>query len=96
MRHITFSKWPSVEGINHLALLYLMLKAPLIGNLARWTLLLHEFTLLYHLPTVQHEIVDYLTSLESVKASEGVRDDFPEDQLFNIFAVEPNDAPKGK
>ena len=69
--------------VDHLALLYLVCKASLIGKLAQWTLLLQEFEFeIYHRPGVP----DYLSRLESGAAGDGVRDEFLDAQLFRVIA----------
>ena len=75
--------------MDHSTLLYLVSKASLIGKLAQWTLLLQEFEFdIYHRPGVQHAIADYLSRSESGESEDGVKDDFPDGQLFRIIAVE--------
>ena len=74
--------------VDHSALLYLVSKQELTGKLARWTLLLQEFEFdILHRPGVQHAVADYLSRLESGEEGTGVKDDFPDGQLFRVEAV---------
>ena len=65
---------------DHSTLLYLVSKQSLIGKLARWTLLLQEFELIFIIesPRVRHAMVDHLSRLESGR----VKDDVQDGQLF--------------
>ena len=75
--------------VDHSSLIYLVSKASLTRKIARWTLLLQEFEFdIYHQPGVQHAVVDYLSQLESGEAGDGVRDEFPDAELFKI-TMEP-------
>ena len=75
--------------MDHSALLYLVSKQELTGKLARWTLLLQEFEFdILHRPGVQHVIVDYLRRLDSGEEGTGVKDDFPDAQLFRVEIVQ--------
>ena len=59
-----------------------------MGKLARWTLLLQEFEFdILHWLGVQHVVVDYLSRLESGEEGAGVKDDFPDGQLFRVDIV---------
>ena len=70
--------------VDHSALLYLVSKQELTGKLARWTLVLQDFEFdILHRP-VQHAIADYLSRLESGEEGTGVKDDFPDAQLFRV------------
>ena len=61
--------------------------ASLTGKLAQWTLLLQEFEFeIFHRPGVQHAVADYLRQLESGEIGDGVRDEFPDAQLFRVTA----------
>ena len=74
--------------VDHSALLYLVSKQELTGKLARWTLLLQEFEFdILHRPGVQHDVADYLNRLESGEEGMGVKDDFPDAQLFRVEAI---------
>ena len=56
--------------------------------MARLTLLLQEFEFnILHRPRVQHAIVDYLNRLESGEDRTGVKDDFPDAQIFWVNTV---------
>ena len=71
--------------VDHSILIYLVSKASLTGKIARWTLLLQEFEFyIYHRPGVQHAVADYFSQLESDEAGDGVRDKFPDAELFMI------------
>ena len=73
--------------VDHSALLYLVSKQELTGKLARWTLVLQDFEFdILHRP-VQHAIADYLSRLESGEEGTGVKDDFPDAQLFRVETV---------
>ena len=64
-----------------------MSKRELTGKLARWTLVLQDFEFdILHRP-VQHAIADYLSRLESGEEGTGVKDDFPDAQLFRVETV---------
>ena len=52
--------------VDHTTLLYLVSKQALVGNLARWMLLLQEFDfVIQHRPCTQHAIADYLGRIEN-------------------------------
>ena len=71
--------------VDHSTLIYLVSKASLTGKIARWTLLLQEFEFdIFHRPGVEHAVADYLSRLESGEAGDGVRDEFPDAELFRI------------
>ena len=73
--------------VDHSTLIYLFSKESLTGKIARWTLLLQEFEFdIYHRPGVQHVVADYLSRMESDEAGDGVRDDFPDVELFKVAA----------
>ena len=75
--------------VDHSALLYVVSKQELTGKIARWTLLLHEFEFdILHCPGVQHAIADYLSRLDSGEKGAGVKDDFPDAQLFRVETVQ--------
>ena len=64
--------------VDHPALVYL-------EKIARWTLLLQEFEFdIYHRPRAQHAVADYLSRLESGEPRDGVRDEFPDVELFKV------------
>ena len=74
--------------MDHSALLYLVSKQELTGKLACWTLLRREYEFdIMHRPGVQHAIADYLSRLESEEEGTGVKDDFPDAQLFRVETV---------
>ena len=74
--------------VDHSTLLYLVSKQELTGKLARWTLLLQEFEFdILHRLGVQHAIADYLSRLDSGEEGTGVKDDFPDAQLFQVETV---------
>ena len=71
--------------VDHSVLLYVVSKASLTGKIARWTLLLQEFEIdIFHQPGIQHAVADYLSHLESGEAGDGIRDEFPDTELFRI------------
>ena len=71
--------------VDHSALLFLVSKALLTGKIARRTLMLQEFEFdIFSWPGVQHAIADYLIRHESAEAWDGVRDEFPDAELFRI------------
>ena len=73
--------------VDHSTLLYSVSKQSLMAKLARWTLLLQEFEFdIIHRPGVQHVVADDLSRLESGEPGSGVRDDFPNAQLFRVEA----------
>ena len=81
--------WKFTFHVDHSALLYLVPKQELTGKLARWKLMLKEFEFdILHRPWVQHAIADYLSRLESGEEGTGVKDDFPDAQLFQVDIVE--------
>ena len=74
--------------VDHSALLYLVSKQELTGKLARWTLLLQEFEFdILHRARVQHVVANYLSRLESGEERIGIKDDFPDAQLFRVEAI---------
>ena len=78
--------------VDHSALLYLVSKQELTGKLAHWMLLLQEFEFdILHWPRVQHVVANYLSRLESGEEGTGVKDDFPDDQLFRVEMNEEKD-----
>ena len=81
------------DNVDHSALLYLVLKASLTGKITRWTLLLQEFEFdIFHRPSAQHAVADYLSRLESGEVGDGVRDKFPDAELFRITTEPATDA----
>ena len=79
--------------MDHSALLYLVSKASLTRKIMRWTLLLQEFEFdIFHRLGVQHVVADYLSHLESGEAGDGVRDDFPDAELFRITTEPTTDS----
>ena len=83
--------------VDHSALLYLVSKQELTGKLARWTLLLQEFEFdIIHRPGAQHAIADYLSRLESGEEAVGVKDDFPDTQLFRVETVKAQEMNEEK
>ena len=66
-----------------------------MGKLARWTSITPGIQVcIIHQLGVQHAIADYLSRLESGDQGIGVRDDFPNAQLFWVEAdntIEVND-----
>ena len=50
-----------------------------MGKVARLTLLLQEFEF-----EIRHVVADYLSRLESGEAGDGVRDEFPDAELFKV------------
>ena len=83
-RHYLFGRKFSFH-VDHSALLYLVSNTSLTGKITRWTLLLQEFKFnIFHRPGVQHAVSDYLSRLESDEEGDGVRDEFPEAELFRI------------
>ena len=79
--------------VDHSALLYLVSKASLTRKIARWTLLLQEFEIdIFHQPGIQHAVADYLSHLESGEAGDGIRDEFPDTELFRITTEPANDS----
>ena len=72
--------------VDHSTLIYLASKASLTDKIARRTLLLQEFEFdIYHRPGVQHAVADYLSRLESDEVGDGVRDEFPNAELFRLI-----------
>ena len=71
--------------MDHSTLIYLVFKASLTGKIAPWTLQLQEFEFdIYDRPGVQHAVADYLSRLESSDVGDGVRDEFPDAELFRV------------
>ncbi|OAE32401.1 hypothetical protein AXG93_3671s1200 [Marchantia polymorpha subsp. ruderalis] len=76
-----------VFHVDHYALQHLVKKADLSGRIARWVLLLQEFT--YTVQTrkgVHHENADYLSRLWTQPTEEELVDDFPDEELFQLSA----------
>ena len=79
--------------VDHSVLIYLVSKASLTGKIARWTPLLQELEFdIYHRPGVLHAVADYLSRLESGEAGDGVRDEFPDAELFRITTEPTTDS----
>ena len=79
--------------MDHLTLLYLVSKASLAGKIARWTLLLQEFEFdIFHRLGVQHAVADYVSRLKSGETGDGVRDEFPNAELFRITTEQATDS----
>ena len=79
--------------VDHSTLIYLVSNASLTDKIARLTLLLHEFEFdIYHRPGAQHVVADYLSWLESGEAGDGVRDEFPDAELFRVTTEMATDA----
>ena len=54
---------------------------------------------IFHRPGVEHAVADYLSRLESGEAGDGVRDEFPDAELFRItteLATNPTVAKEDK
>ena len=81
-----------VIHVDHQALIYLVNKPQPIGRLARWILLLQEFDYsIVHRPGREHLVADYLSRLESGEPPEGISDDSPYADLFQIQATKSDD-----
>ena len=79
--------------VDHTALLYIADKSTLTGKLARWALLLQEFTFdIVHRLGSQHELDDYLSRLE-VNATFAIPDDFPNTAILTVITVSTPDDP---
>ena len=64
--------------VDHAALLYIFDKSTLTGKLARWALLLQEFTFdIVHRLGSQYALADYISRLE-VDATISIPYDFPD------------------
>ena len=79
--------------VDHSTLLSLVSKASLTGKIARWTLLLQEFEFdIFHRLGVQHAVADYVSRLKSGETGDGVRDEFPNAELFRITTEQATDS----
>ncbi|OAE18863.1 hypothetical protein AXG93_1274s1000 [Marchantia polymorpha subsp. ruderalis] len=76
-----------VFHVDRYALQHLVKKADLSGRIAKWVLLLQEFT--YTVQTrkgVHHKKADYLSRLWTQPTEEELVDNFPDEQLFQLSA----------
>jgi len=77
--------YETVFHTDHNALKYLFNQADLSGRIARWVLLLQEFSFQVQVkPGKQHVNADYLSRLQGVGPSEKIADTFPDENLFHI------------
>jgi hypothetical protein len=81
--------------VDHSALVYQVSKGSLMGQLARWTLLLQEYEFdIVRRPGAQHAVADYLSRLESGEPPVGVADDFPDAGVMTVIPeAGPRDDP---
>ena len=83
--------------VDNVALLYLVAKQSLSGELARWMLLLQEFDFqIHHRPGVQHTVANYLSRLELGEPADSTYDDLPDAHLFNLTTTTILDENKEK
>ncbi|OAE32541.1 hypothetical protein AXG93_86s1000 [Marchantia polymorpha subsp. ruderalis] len=74
-----------VFHIDHYAVQHLVKKADLSGQIARWVLLLQEFTFTVQTRKgVHHENKDYLSRLWTQTEEAELADDFLDEQLFQM------------
>ena len=73
--------------VEQSSLVCLVSKASRTGKLASWTILLQEFEFdIYHRLWVQHAVADDLSRLESGEFGDGLREEFPDAELFKVTA----------
>lgn len=78
--------------VDHQALIYLVNKPQPTGRIARWILLLQEFDYsVIHRTGREHLVADYLSRLESGEPPEGILDELPDAELFQIQAEQTTD-----
>ena len=79
---------PFVFYVDHQALLYLVNKPIIQGRISRWLLLLQGFTskIIVRLEK-SHVSADHLSQIKIGERVEGVNDDFPNAQLFQIAVL---------
>ena len=79
---------PFVFYVDHQALLYMVNKPIIQGRISRWLLLLQEFTfkIIVQLEK-KHVSADHLSCLKIGESIEGLNNDFPDAQLFQIVVL---------
>ena len=79
---------PFVFYVDHQSLLYLVNKPIIQGRISRWLLLLQEFIFkIVVRPEKSHVSADHLSRIKTGEPPEGVNDDFPNAQLFQIAVL---------
>ena len=79
--------------IDHVALLYIAGKSTLPGKLAKWALLLQEFTFdIVCRPGSQHTLAEYLSHLE-IEATATIPDDLPDAAILTITPMSTLEDP---
>ena len=79
---------PFVFYVDHRALLYMINKPVIQGRINRWLLLLQEFTFkIIVRPWKKHVSADHMSRIKTGEPTDGVNDDFPDAQLFQIAVL---------
>ena len=82
--------YPFVFHVNHDALKYMVNKPQLSGRIARWVLLLQEFTFKINVrPGKQHANADHLSRLSNELGTEPIDDNLPDAALFAVDIISP-------
>ena len=78
--------------VDRAALLYIANKSTLTRTLARWALLLQEFTFEVDRPGSQHALADYLSHLE-VDSIAAIPNDLPDVAILTITSISTREDP---
>mgnify|MGYP000385546440 CR=1 FL=1 len=78
--------------VDRAALLYIANKSTLTRTLARWALLLQEFTFEVDRPGSQHALADYLSRLE-VDHTAAIPDNLPDATILTITPITTGEDP---
>jgi hypothetical protein len=82
-----------VFHVDHDALKYMVNKPQLSGQIARWILLLQEFTFTIEVrPGKKHANADHLSRLTTELGMEAIPDALPDAHLFAVDVVSPEYA----
>ena len=80
--------YPFVFHVDHDALKYMINKPQLSGRIARWVLLLQEFTFTIHVrPSKKHANADHLSRLTNELGGIPIPDSFPDANLFVVDVI---------
>ena len=78
--------------VLHVALIYIVNKASLVGKMAWWMLILQEFDFfIQHTPGNENAVAKFLSRLEEPGTDQGVADDLPDAALFILTSEQEND-----
>ena len=80
--------YPFVFHVDHDALKYMINKPQLSGKIARWVLLLQEFTFTIHVrPSKKHANADHLSWLTNELGGDPIPDSFSDADLFVVDVI---------